>query len=64
MNHCLDCGRKVSRGRTGGNGDAARCLVCETRRLFDRWRFLTPTMKLRRMARQENDQECYNDGTD
>ncbi len=56
MNHCVDCGARVSRG--GGNryGNVIRCLVCETRRLFDGWRYETTTMKLRRLARQHDEQ--------
>lgn len=30
MNHCITCGRHVSRGRTGSaNPDYLRCLVCQ-----------------------------------
>ncbi len=51
MNHCIECGHKVSRG--GGNryGDE-RCMVCETRRVFDGWRFETAQMKIRRQAKE------------
>lgn len=32
---CLDCGKPVSRGRTGTQAaGCSRCLICETKRIF------------------------------
>ena len=33
---CTDCGQSTTRGWTAGNKGLTRCLVCETRRLFER----------------------------
>lgn len=47
MNHCVDCGRRVSRGRTHTTNTTVRCLVCQTARDMQGWRYQSPTMKLR-----------------
>ncbi len=54
MNHCIECGRKVNRGRTGGPSERERCLVCEQRRVFDGWRYETQAMKIRRQAKEQS----------
>lgn len=48
MNHCISCGRHVSRGRTHTDTHAVRCLVCATAQALRDWRFETAVMKLRK----------------
>lgn len=39
MNHCIDCGKRVSRGGTATTANAVRCLVCKTQQTLDGWKF-------------------------
>lgn len=56
MNHCLDCGRRVSTGYTGANhagSNAIRCLPCRTaHELRDVPRYETPSMKRWRKTKE------------
>lgn len=48
---CVGCGRPVTTGRTDGPKNNIRCLICETARLFQGWRFpasLTTQAKARK----------------
>jgi hypothetical protein len=53
MNHCIDCGRKVSCGRTHTTNQVIRCLVCQVARDMQGWRYQTPVMKLRRQSTEK-----------
>lgn len=50
MNHCIDCGKSVSRGHWHTVGEnAVRCLICQVARELAGWRFETAVMKLRKV---------------
>ena len=48
INHCADCGRKVSAGYTGANHagtNMTRCLMCRTAHELRDWRYESPATK-------------------
>jgi len=52
QNHCIDCGKKVSRGRTHHtDADAVTCLVCQTAHALSDW-----TYRARRQAQEARDE--------
>jgi RNA polymerase-binding transcription factor DksA len=53
MNHCIDCGKRISRGRCASRPDAYRCLVCKVKRDMRGWRFESAAMKRRREAKDK-----------
>lgn len=54
MNHCVDCGEKVSRGRTSTKTDAIRCAICEAARRLATFRYLSPAAKRYRAAAERD----------
>jgi hypothetical protein len=52
MNHCIECGKPVTRGRTTGDGDVTRCLVCENARVMRTWKYKSATMRLRERVKE------------
>ncbi len=54
VNHCVDCGRLVTRGHWHTVGaNAVRCLVCQTMLVMQGWKFETAVMKLRKEAKRD-----------
>ncbi len=54
VNHCVDCGAVVSRGRWHTTGEnTVRCLICQVKADLRGWRFESAVMKLRKKAQEK-----------
>jgi hypothetical protein len=53
MNHCIECGRKVSRGRTNHTDqEATHCLVCDNKRAMRTLHYKSTVARLRARVRE------------
>ena len=56
MNHCIDCGKRVSRGRSpirsGGISGHTRCLVCQMEHTMRHWKYQSRQAQLRALGKQ------------
>lgn len=57
MNHCIDCGHRISRGRRWGTAnETTRCLLCQTAQVMTTFRYVSPYMQ-RYYAKKEGKHE-------
>lgn len=53
MNHCIECGKPVARGRTHHTDEhAVTCLVCINARVMRTWHYTRAVARLRARARE------------
>jgi hypothetical protein len=53
MNHCINCGRQVSRGSTAPHPTAVRCLVCQVKDALRTFRYQSRAAQLRALGKQK-----------